>query len=131
MSRKFPDLYQCVHESAVSVDIASLYGGSGTIEVSRFFRSEGFLTPTLLAVYRIPPGASEGVHAHHHGDDNLGALDETYYVVSGQGHMIIDGRRVPVATGECIFVPAGVPHGIENTSTDTDLKIHIVAAPRT
>ena len=131
MSREFPDLYQCVHESAVSVDIASLYGGSGTIEVSRLFRSEGFLTPILLAVYRIPPGASEGVHAHHHGDDNLGALDEIYYVVSGQGHMIIDGRRVPVATGECIFVPAGVPHGIENTSTDTDLKVHIVAAPRT
>jgi mannose-6-phosphate isomerase-like protein (cupin superfamily) len=45
--------------------------------------------------------------------------------------MIIDGRRVPVATGDCIFVPTGVPHGIENTSTDTDLKVNIVAAPRT
>jgi oxalate decarboxylase/phosphoglucose isomerase-like protein (cupin superfamily) len=130
MSREFHELYQRVHESVVSTEIASLYGGNGTIEVSRLFRSEGFLTPILLAVYRIPPGASEGVHAHHHGDDSLGALDETYYVVSGQGHMIIDGRRVPVATGECIFVPAGVPLGIENTSTDTDLKVHIVAAPR-
>jgi mannose-6-phosphate isomerase-like protein (cupin superfamily) len=88
------------------------------------------VAPILLAVYRIPPGASEGAHSHHRDDDNLGALDEIYYVVSGRGHMIIDGQRVPVATGDCIFAPTGVPHGIENTSTDTDLKVHIVAAPR-
>ena len=129
-AREFPELYQCVHDSAVSVDIAGLYGGNGTIEVSRLFRKEGLLAPILLAVYRIPPGASEGVHNHLHGDDNLGALDEIYYVVSGRGDMIIDGRRVPVTTGECVFVPPGVPHGIENTSTDTDLKVHIVAVPR-
>jgi oxalate decarboxylase/phosphoglucose isomerase-like protein (cupin superfamily) len=130
MNREFHKPYQCVHESVVSTNIVSLYGGNGTIEVSRLFRSEGFLAPILLAVYRIPPGASEGVHRHDHGDDNLGALDEMYYVISGRGHMIMDGRRVPVATGDCIFAPTGLPHGIENTSADTDLKVHIVAAPR-
>jgi mannose-6-phosphate isomerase-like protein (cupin superfamily) len=130
MSREFPELYKRVHESAVITEIANLYGGNGTIEVARLFRSEGYVAPTLLAIYRIPPGASEGVHNHQHGDDNLGALDEIYYIVSGRGHMIIDGQRVPVASGDCIFAPTGVPHGIENTSTDTDLKVHIVAAPR-
>jgi hypothetical protein len=58
ISREFPDLYQFVHEAAVSVDIASLDGGSRTIEVSRLFRSEGFMAPILLAIYRIPPSAS-------------------------------------------------------------------------
>ena len=110
--------------------LTSLYGGKGTVTVSRIFRDEGFPSPVMLALYRLPPGATEGVHNHRAGDVAFGPLDEFYYVISGGGAMTIGDDRIAISAGDYVFVPTNVPHGVENTSPDTDLTIHVIAISR-
>ncbi len=44
--------------------------------------------------------------------------DEIYFIISGQGNFINDGKRTQFQPGDFIFVPAGVEHGFENFSAD-------------
>lgn len=44
--------------------------------------------------------------------------DEVYFVISGRGHFVMDGRRQEFGPGEVIFAPAGVPHRFEDFSDD-------------
>lgn len=43
------------------------------------------------------------LHYHNH-------TDEFYYVVEGNGSMIIDGEEVPVSKGDAIHIPRGAAH---------------------
>jgi Cupin domain len=106
-----------------------LHGGKGGIDVKFLFRDEGFAEPSLLLIYNIPPGSSEGVHVHQEGDTELGLVDEFYYILEGQGEMQIDGKTVAVNAGDHVFTPAGVPHGIENTA-GVLLRVHLTAVIR-
>lgn len=107
-----------------------VHEGKGEIYIKCFFREDEAPTPALLLVYDIPPGASEGVHTHNVGDAQEGSFDEFYYILSGSGEMQIVGDIVPVIAGDHIFIPNGVAHGIENTSTDQNLKVYLVAVRR-
>jgi mannose-6-phosphate isomerase-like protein (cupin superfamily) len=44
--------------------------------------------------------------------------DEIYFVISGHGTFVRDGRRQPFTAGEVLHVPAGVPHRFEEFSAD-------------
>ena len=44
--------------------------------------------------------------------------DEVYFVLSGKGTFVRDGKRQPFAPGEVLYVPAGVPHRFEDFSDD-------------
>jgi mannose-6-phosphate isomerase-like protein (cupin superfamily) len=44
--------------------------------------------------------------------------DELYFVAQGRGTLFCEGRRVPVAPGDCLFVPAGEVHRFEDFSDD-------------
>jgi len=113
-----------------TVFIPNMYGGKGTIEVRHFFRREGFAAPAVLLIYIIPPGAGEGTHTHEPGNTLTGSFDEFYYIIAGKARMEVDGRHIDVERGEYVFVPNGVPHGIENPSEDTPLEVHLVAMAR-
>ncbi len=103
---------------------ASAHGGKGTIGV-KTFPFAGCTLPTNFLTYDIPPHASEGVHTHHLDDPVEGSFDECYYIVAGEGRMEIGGGTVPVKAGDHVFVPVGVPHGIENTSPTAHLKVFL------
>jgi quercetin dioxygenase-like cupin family protein len=118
------------HDQANVLRRPGLYEGKGAIDVKFFFREEGAPKPALILIYTIPPGASEGVHVHKPGDAKLGSGDEFYYIISGSGEMEIEGEKVPVTAGDHIFTPNGVAHGIENTSTEADLKVYLLAVMR-
>lgn len=116
-----------------------LYSGKGVVKAQLFFRdaaaagagrATGAASPALLLTYTIPPGASEGVHTHRPGDGETGSFDEFYYILEGRGEMEIGGERVAVEAGDHVFTPNGVPHGIENTAPDRDLKVYVVAIQR-
>lgn len=109
---------------------AHLHEGKGAIDVKYFFWEEKASRPALILIYTIPPGASEGVHVHKPGNEKLGSFDEFYYILSGSGAMEIDGEKVPVKSGDHVFTPNGVPHGIENTSVEGDLKVYLLAMIR-
>jgi len=105
-----------------------MHGGKGLLDVTFFFEPERPGRPALFLEYRIPPGASEGVHVH--GPDRPeGAWDEYYYVAEGSGRMRIGDEDVEVAAGQTLHTPLGVPHGIENTSR-SPLRIFLVAIER-
>jgi oxalate decarboxylase/phosphoglucose isomerase-like protein (cupin superfamily) len=110
-------------------DYPAIHGGRGGITAKYIFKDNLALNPLVVLLYKIPPGASEGAHAHQEGDAE-GAADELYYIVSGDGEMDINGRRVSVTTGDNVFVPRGVMHGIENTSTTADLKVYLLVLVR-
>ena len=44
--------------------------------------------------------------------------DELYFVISGSGTFVHDGRLSPFGPGDAIFVAAGVPHRFEDFSDD-------------
>ena len=58
----------------------------------------------------IDPHATIGEHRH---DDD----EEVYYVLSGQGHMILDGQRVAIGAGDVAVTPPGHSHGLVNGPT--------------
>lgn len=107
-----------------------VHEGTGTTGV-KFFRFDGAPAPANFLVYDFPPGASEGVHVHRLGDTKLGSFDEYYYVVSGSGRMRINGETVEVRAGDHVFTPLDVHHGIENTSSNENLKVFLTFIQRT
>ena len=44
--------------------------------------------------------------------------DEMYFVLSGHGIFVCDGKRSEFEPGEVMYVPAGVPHRFERFSED-------------
>ncbi len=84
-------------------------GGKGTVKVEHWFKPEAFgAKARLCARLTVPPGGSIGTHNHE-------AEDEIYIVLSGQGHIIEDGKRIPVGAGDAILTGKGGAHGVENT----------------
>lgn len=58
----------------------------------------------------IPSGASIGEHEHC-GDE------EVYFIVSGEGEMVIDGERCRVGPGDVCLTRHGHRHSLTNTGS--------------
>jgi mannose-6-phosphate isomerase-like protein (cupin superfamily) len=56
----------------------------------------------------MPAGASTGVHVHHQ-------ADEFFYVVSGTGLALVDGKEMAVEADDLIFVPKGHDHRVKSS----------------
>ena len=84
----------------------------------------GDRTPTdslTLGVAELAPGEAEGFRVHRH------AQAEVYYVLSGEGVVVIDGSEHRVRAGSAVYVPGGAAHGAFNTG-DRVLRILYVFA---
>ncbi len=82
---------------------AAPHGGYGMTIASPFFES----APELHTVMRqrvLHDGASIGLHAH--------GKDEIYYVVSGRGEIVIDGKLHTVGAGTAILTRDGSSHSL-------------------
>ncbi|QAU33419.1 cupin domain-containing protein [Janthinobacterium sp. 17J80-10] len=44
--------------------------------------------------------------------------DELYFVVAGNSEFVLEDNRTHLATGDCVFVPAGAVHRFESFSSD-------------
>ncbi len=93
-------------------EVDAYYAGTGKLLEKEFFKGQATLG-VRFAVWELPPGASEGDHTHS-GDDDY---EETYYFLSGEGVISIEGQRLPVRPGDAFLVPAGVAHGLSNTGS--------------
>ena len=56
------------------------------------------------------------ITAHIHEQD-----DEAFFVHRGGGMFTLGDRKVPIAEGDIVFIPKGVVHAFENTTSDTYL----------
>ena len=98
----------------------------------RYVREEG-ITSYLLASpvtsqtthlttsqVEIEPGGEQRMHSH--------APEQVDYIVEGEGVMTIGDEKAHVVKGDCVFVPSGTPHGLENNARVL-LKYFSAAAP--
>ena len=67
-------------------------------------------SPELSVIQeRVPPHTTEVRHFHHR-------AQQFFYILSGEPVMEVDGRLVPLAPGQGISIPAGIPHQMKNDS---------------
>jgi len=84
---------------------------------STLFRSEAL----LLGLNCLEPGQVQ--KAHEHADQ-----DKFYYVVEGEGRFVLGDDVRTGVTGEVIWAPAGVVHGVSNES-ESRLTLLVGIAP--
>jgi quercetin dioxygenase-like cupin family protein len=65
---------------------------------------------TSLGYSVFTPGTITPMVAHE--------TEEVAFVLSGSGELRLDGDAVPFASGEGLFVPAGVWHAVANTGDE-------------
>ena len=75
----------------------------------------------LVGLNAFEPGQSHALHAHE-------GMDKLYQVIDGEGVLLLDGKDVTMKAGDLVVAPAGVPHGIRNTSGGR-LLVLVVLAP--
>ena len=64
-----------------------------------------------LGICQIDPGRRNPVHYHPN-------CEEVLYMLSGTGMHSLDGKLVPISTGDTIRIPTGVKHNLQNTGHD-------------
>lgn len=55
--------------------------------------------------------------------------EEIYYVLSGIGRVRLGGFDFDIKSGDAIYVPIGLTHGLVNTQPDQNLKVLVIESP--
>jgi len=114
---------EVIDEAEVSPVRARREGSSGYAYLRLLFDPETVGSANaVLATVTIPAGQSEPMLPHAHFE-----YDETEYVVSGKGDLLMGPsrdklQRHELKPGKAFFVPAGYPHSVHNTGNE-DVKI--------
>lgn len=92
------------------------HSGEGSTTAYPFFEdAEGF--DIVFRKRALHPGASIGEHSND--------KDEIYYVLSGQGELMLDGEYREVGPGDAILTRSGSRHGLRQRGA-MDLVILVV-----
>lgn len=83
---------------------------------STLFRSER----VLVGLNCFEPGQEHRLHTH-------AGQDKVYYVLSGTGLFLLEDRELPMAEGQMMAAPEGVPHGIRNTGGERLVVLAVLA----
>ena len=110
---------QVVHEDDLARPQAGPHGGAGPTTAYPFFAdAEGL--PFVLRKRVLHKGAGIGLHPQH--------KDEIYYIVSGQGSYVLDGKQYDVRAGHALLTRKGSSHALQQVG-DEDLVV-LLAYPR-
>jgi mannose-6-phosphate isomerase-like protein (cupin superfamily) len=74
-----------------------------------------------LVAMSIPPGESIGVEKH-------ARVEQTIVILSGTGHVVLDGKRTDIGGGDVVVVTPGVEHNLVNTGA-APLKLFTTYVP--
>jgi len=74
----------------------------------------------LVGLNCFEPGQQHALHAH-------ADLDKLYHVIEGTGTFLLEARETELEAGMMLVAPAGVPHGIRNTSSERLVVVAILA----
>ncbi|AKC86701.1 GDSL-type esterase/lipase family protein [Pseudoxanthomonas suwonensis] len=107
-----------VHERDFARRQPGPHGGAGTTTAHPLFTDAPGL-PFVMRKRVLHPGAGIGLHQHH--------KDEIYYVLSGRGRYVMDGKAYEVAAGNAMLTRPGSTHAIEQVGED-DLVL-LIAYP--
>jgi quercetin dioxygenase-like cupin family protein len=90
-------------------------------EPAKMGKTTLFRSPRLLVgLNAFEPGQEHVIHAH-------ADQDKVYQVVAGRGRFLLADRELPMAAGDLLVAPAGVPHGIRNDGGDRLVVLAILA----
>jgi len=80
-----------------------------------------FASPRMLVGLNcFLPGQEHSLHAH-------AGLDKLYLVLEGSGVFLLEGRDLPMRSGELLVAPEGISHGIRNTGQGKLLVLAVLA----
>jgi quercetin dioxygenase-like cupin family protein len=74
----------------------------------------------LVGLNAFEPGQSHELHSH-------AGMDKMYQVIEGEGVFLLEGRELPMRSGDLLIAPEGVPHGIRNGSGGRLLVLAVLA----
>jgi len=74
----------------------------------------------LVGLNAFEPGQVHELHSHE-------GMDKLYYVLEGDGLLLLEDRQLSMRAGELMVAPEGVPHGIRNTGTGRLLVLTVLA----
>jgi len=83
--------------------------------------ADGNIHKHCIAIVDIDPGKSSKSHYHP-------SVEETYFVLSGQGLINIDGCESVLSQGDLVAIPTGVHHKVTNTSETDVLQLYVTCA---
>jgi mannose-6-phosphate isomerase-like protein (cupin superfamily) len=114
--------YVLEKDADVAVEEPGTHKGGGQTIGYSFFKN----TPKLAMVFRkraLKPGSAIGYHEQHE--------DEIYYVLSGRGAMMVDGKTFEVGPGDAILTRPGSSHGLKQTGKeDLVIMINYLQSPK-
>ena len=87
-----------------------LWDGDGLIKASPRTGSQG------AEMMWAAVGGSSGIHVHNE-------TDEFFYVVGGEGMVLVSGQEVNILAGDVVFVPKGAEHRIRNSGSTEALEL--------
>jgi mannose-6-phosphate isomerase-like protein (cupin superfamily) len=89
-----------------------LVGPEAPLEAERF----------VMGHVTLYPGGSVPLHSHQQ--------EEVYYIVAGEGSIVVDEEIRKVQTGDCIYLRPQSNHMLKNTATD-NMVMMFCYAPKT
>jgi quercetin dioxygenase-like cupin family protein len=73
-------------------------------------------------IYCFEPGQQNSLHRHP-------VSEEVVFCWEGEGIVVVGREQTPIKGGETVLVPANVPHGYVNTSSDRRMIITVIQCP--
>lgn len=94
------------------------------VNPAKFYKTTLFRSDALMVGLNcLEPGQVQSTHTH---DDQ----DKFYYVAAGHGRFQLGDSYIEATTGELVWCPAGLAHGVENVGNGRlTLLVGIAPAP--
>jgi mannose-6-phosphate isomerase-like protein (cupin superfamily) len=96
----------------------------GEIVYEYMGKAAGGTAQHSLAQIILPPGKAALKHYHP-------AAEESYYILSGKGRVVLDGEERIMTAGDAVAIPANTVHRIFNDSKENLVFLAICAPPWT
>jgi mannose-6-phosphate isomerase-like protein (cupin superfamily) len=100
-------------------------GEHAVFSPAKMGKSTIFESPRMLVgLNAFEPGQQHALHEHVD-------MDKLYSVVQGEGVFLLQDKELPMREGDLLVAPAGVPHGIRNSSGERLIVLAVLApSPR-
>ena len=76
----------------------------------------------VTGIAECPTGTSLPLHHHE--------PEETYYVISGRGHIEIDGHAAEIGPGSAVYIPSNAKHTVRCISSEPLVFVFSFACDR-
>jgi len=98
-------------------------GGSADVDLFSFVTAACGATNFSTGIAKFKPSARLPYHAH--------GFSEAVTVVSGRALMLVEGRAYQLSPRDCVHIPRGIAHQVENEDPEKELVAHWAFATAT